>query len=389
MKKVVGAVILCILIFVGWQIYSRTFMISEQTPRLRDISVAVEVTPVKKSSICEVGRFTGTLLPESQYIVAPKISGRLEKLFVNIGDRVKRDQLIALIDDDEFIQQVDQARAELDVARANIEESRSALSLAEREYERTQSLRTKKIVSESELDAAEAQYKAALARKKVAMAQVAQKEAELKTAQVRLDYSRIKTAWANGNGFRVIGERFVDEGTMLTANTPIVSIIDIHYLRAVIHVIERDYPRIKTDQPALITTDAFPGRIFKGEIARVAPLLKETTRQARVEIDIPNPDNVLKPGMFVRVSIEYECHENATVVPVDALVKSGEQWNIFIADRDRMKAKRIPVTLGIVSDNLAEIVQPDVSGLVVTVGQHLLENDAAISLPDAVTKPSS
>jgi len=389
MKKVVGAVILCILIFVGWQIYSRTFMISEQTPRLRDISVAVEVTPVKKSSICEVGRFTGTLLPESQYIVAPKISGRLEKLFVNIGDRVKRDQLIALIDDDEFIQQVDQARAELDVARANIEESRSALSLAEREYERTQSLRTKKIVSESELDAAEAQYKAALARKKVAMAQVAQKEAELKTAQVRLDYSRIKTAWANGNGFRVIGERFVDEGTMLTANTPIVSIIDIHYLRAVIHVIERDYPRIKTGQPALITTDAFPGRIFKGEIARVAPLLKETTRQARVEIDIPNPDNVLKPGMFVRVSIEYECHENATVVPVDALVKSGEQWNIFIADRDRMKAKRIPVTLGIVSDNLAEIVQPDVSGLVVTVGQHLLENDAAISLPDAVTKPSS
>ncbi len=388
-KKMIGTVILCILIFVGWQIYSRTSMTSQETPRLRNIPVAVEVTPVKKSAICEIGRFTGTLLPESQYIVAPKISGRLEKLFVNIGDEVKRDQLIALIDDDEFIQAVDQARAELDVARANIEENRSALSLAEREYERAQSLRTKKIVSESELDAAEAQYKAAIARQKVAVAQVAQKEAALKTAQVRLDYSRIKTAWEDGNGFRVVGERFVDEGTMLTANTPIVSIINICCLRAVIYVIERDYPRIKTGQPAFITTDAFPGRTFKGEIARVAPFLQEAARQARVEIDIPNPERVLKPGMFVRVSIEYECHDNATVVPVDALIKNGEKWSIFLADRDQMKAHRIPVTLGIVSGDLAEIVEPDVSGSVVTVGQHLLENDSAISLPETTEKPSS
>lgn len=388
-KKIFGVLILCIAIFTAWQIYSRTTVTSPQTPRARSIPVAVEVTPVKQSTICEIGVFTGTLLPETQYVVAPKISGRLEKLFVNIGDEVKRGQLIALIDDDEFIQQVDQARAELDVARANTEENRSALSLAQREYERAQSLREKKIVSESELDTAEAQYKAALARQKVAAAQVAQKEAELKTAQVRLDYSRIKTAWEDGNGFRVVGERFVDEGAMLTANTPIVSIIDISCLRAVIHVIERDYPRIKTGQPALITTDAFPGRTFTGEIARVAPQLKEAARQARVEIDIPNPERVLKPGMFVRVNIEYECHENATVVPMDSLIKNGEQWSIFLADRDAMKAKRVPVTLGITSGNLAEIAQPAISGSVVTVGQHLLENNAPISLPDASEKPSS
>ena len=89
------------------------------------------------------------------------------------------------------------------------------------------------------------------------------------------------------------------------------------------------------------------------------------------------------------MSIEYECHDNATVVPVDALIKNGEKWSIFLADRDQMKAHRIPVTLGIVSGDLAEIVEPDVSGSVVTVGQHLLENDSAISLPETTEKPSS
>ncbi len=76
-----------------------------------------------QNAIREIGTFTGTLLPKSQYVVAPKIAGRLEKLFVNIGDPVERGQVIALIDDDEFVQQVDQARAELDVARANTEET--------------------------------------------------------------------------------------------------------------------------------------------------------------------------------------------------------------------------------------------------------------------------
>ncbi len=388
-KKVLGAAILIILILVGWQIYHKISLSPIQSQRPSKPSVAVEVTPVTQATIREIGTFTGTLLPESQYVVAPKIAGRLEKIFVNIGDLVERGQLIALIDDDEVVQQVDQAKAELDVARANTEENRSALNLARREFERAQSLREKKIVSEAELDAAEAQYMVALARQKVASAQVAQKEAELKTVQVRLDYTRIKASWKNGNAPRVVGERFVDEGAMMTANTPIVSIIDISCLRAIIHVIERDYPRIKTGQSAMITTDAFPDKIFNGNIARVAPILKEAARQARVEIDIPNPEGMLKPGMFVRVNIEFDRHEKATVVPVDSLVKNNDRWSIFLVDKEQMQAKRVLVTLGIVNGNVAEIADPSISGFVVTVGQHLLEDGAAISLPGKTAGSSS
>lgn len=387
-KKIITAVILIVIVLMGWQIYKKVFSPAERAAIQRSLSVAVEVTSITKSTIREVGIFTGTLLPESQFIVAPKIAGKLEKILVDIGDEVKQGQLIAVLDDDEYVQQVDQAKAELDVARANIEENRSALNLAKREFERSRALREKKIVSESELDAAEAQYKASLAKQKVAVAQVAQKEAELKTARVRQDYTRIKASWENGRESRVVGERFVDEGTMLAANAPIVSIIDIRNLKAVIHVIERDYPRVAAGQQAVVSTDAYPDRTFSGTIDRIAPLLKEEARQARVEVEIPNAEKFLKPGMFVRVEIEFARHDNATVVPVNALIKRNGQWSIFLADTKDMKAKLVPVKVGIMSNDMAEILDPAVSGSVITVGQHLLEDESIITLPEKTTVPS-
>jgi RND family efflux transporter MFP subunit len=387
-KKIITAVILIVIVLMGLQIYKKVFSPAERAAIQRSLSVAVEVTSITKSTIREVGIFTGTLLPESQFIVAPKIAGKLEKILVDIGDEVKQGQLIAVLDDDEYVQQVDQAKAELDVARANIEENRSALNLAKREFERSRALREKKIVSESELDAAEAQYKASLAKQKVAVAQVAQKEAELKTARVRKDYTRIKASWENGRESRVVGERFVDEGTMLAANAPIVSIIDIRNLKAVIHVIERDYPRVAAGQQAVVSTDAYPDRTFSGTIDRIAPLLKEEARQARVEVEIPNAEKFLKPGMFVRVEIEFARHDNATVVPVNALIKRNGQWSIFLADTKDMKARLVPVTVGIMSNDMAEILDPAVSGSVITVGQHLLEDGSVITLPEKTTVPS-
>jgi RND family efflux transporter MFP subunit len=354
---------------------------ADGSPRTLSAPVAVEVAPVGKQTIREIGVYTGTLLPESQFTVAPKVSGRLEKMLVDIGDEVRQGQLIALLDDDEFVQQVDQARAELDVARANIEESSSELSLRQREFERARALREKKIVSESELDAAEAQYAAALAKQKVARAQAAQKEAVLKGAQVRLDYTRIRASWDDGTQSRVVSERYVDEGAMLPANAPIASVIGIATLKAVTHVIERDYPRIVAGQTALITTDAHPGQTFTGAISRIAPVLKEAARQARVEISVDNPGRALTPGMFVRVQIQFRHRENATVVPVKALVRNNGSRSVFLADTESSRVRLVPVEVGIIEGDMAEVASPDIAGLVVTVGQHLLEDGSEIILP--------
>ncbi len=384
MKKTIGILlILVVLSFLGWRIYKKASTSSGGFGRPRGgVAVAVEITPVRRITIRDVGLFTGTLLPKSQFIVAPKIAGRLDKLFVNIGDRVKSGQLIASLDDDEYFQQVEQARAESEVTAANVEEALSALNVAEREFERVTTLREKKIASESELDAAQAQYNAQDAKYRVALAQVTQKEAAFNAAQVRLSYTQIRALWGDENAPRVVGERFVDEGEMLKANAPIVSILEIHSLTAVIHVIERDYSQVRTDQEALITTDAFPGKTFPSKIVRVAPLLKETSRQARVEIEVSNADGLLKPGMFIRAQIEFAQHDDATVVPVEALAKRNGRQGVFLADTQKLKAHFVPVTLGITNNELAEVLEPrETRGMVVTLGQHLLEDGSAIRLP--------
>ena len=112
MKKALGIFIgLALIGFLGWQVYQRASISAKGSRRQRRaIAVAVEVAPIQNATIRDVGSFTGSLFPESYFLVAPKIAGRLEKLLVDIGERVKRGHLIAVLDDDEYAQQVEQHR---------------------------------------------------------------------------------------------------------------------------------------------------------------------------------------------------------------------------------------------------------------------------------------
>lgn len=383
MKKFfVTIVILAVLGVLGWQVYEKASASRKNVKRgRRNVPVAVEVGQVKKSTIREIGQFTGTLYPLSEFVVAPKISGRLEEILVHIGDTVRGGQLVAVLDDEEYRQRISEAKAELEVVLANLQERQNTLENAKREYERTVALRKKKIASESQLDAAESEYNVQQAKLKVANAQVSQKEAALKMAEVRLSYTRIQVPENNTTGHRVVGERFKDEGAMLASNTPIVSILDIGTLTAVIHVIEREYSKIQQGLGARVITDAFPGKTFSGKVIRIAPLIKEKSREARVEIEVPNRQKLLKPGMFVRVQIQFDRHDNATVVPLTSLVKRDSIQGIFLADLEELTARFVPVTVGIVNGSEVEILNPPINGAVVTLGHHLLEDGAKILLP--------
>jgi RND family efflux transporter MFP subunit len=382
MKKLLsGLLILTIIAMVVWLTYRRITSSAENRPNRRNAAVAVETKPIRKDAIKDIGIFTGSLLPKSQFVVAPKVTGWLQKLLVNVGDAVEQNQIIAILDDAEFTQQMEQARAELQVAKANAENCESDLNLAQREYERAKALREKQIASASELDESEAALNACQTRLKVSLAQVSQKEAALKAAELKLSYTRVQAFWENGEQTRVVGERFVDEGALLQANEPIVSILQNDPLTAVVYVVERDYPKVKVEQYAIISTDAYPDKTFSGNIVRIAPLLKESSRQARVEIEIQNSDHLLRPGMFIRARIEFARHDNATLVPVAALVRRNGSRGVFIAESESLKARFVPVMVGIVSDESAEILEPDITGFVITMGNHLLEDGSDITLP--------
>ena len=269
MKKAIVLVIgLSLAVFISFRVYQNISRSRGQDFRQREaVTVPVETATIQKTTISEIQLFTGTLMPKAHFVVAPKVGGRMEKLLVNIGDVVKHGQLIAVLEDEEYTQQVEQARAELSVAKANLEEQQSALEAAHREFERIKTLHNKEIASDSELDSSQSKHEVQSAKVKVALAQVEQKEAALKAAKVRLSYTEIRVSWQNGDESRVVGERFVDEGAMLTANAPIVSIYDISALTAVIFVIERDYPKVQIGQPATVTIDAYPDRLFRAKLS--------------------------------------------------------------------------------------------------------------------------
>lgn len=377
---VAGAVL--VVAFLGWKIYEKTKSGAGAGPG--GVAVAVEIAPIEKSALRDLARFTGTLAAKSNVIVAPKIAGRLNRLLVDIGDPVRSGQLLAVLEDEEYRQQVIQAEADLRVAAANLEEARSGLAIADRNLERARTLNQTGIQSDAQLDQVLAQQQAQLANFHVAEAQLANRQAALESSRVRLSYTQIKTSWDKGGTVRYVGERFADEGAMLTVNNPILTIIQLQPVLAVIHVTDKDYFRLKIDQPAWISGSAFPGKDFQGRIVRIAPMLQEDSRQARVEIEVENPEKLLKPGMFITTQIEYARRADITVVPYNALAKRNDRQGIFLVDRATKLARFIPVETGIVEGGRVEIVAPkNLSGYVVTLGHYLLEIEGQVIISEA------
>ncbi len=378
-----------LVLFLSWRVYLLVFKKSSSSGP-RQATVAVEVKPIEIGAIRDLGQFSGTLIPKSQFVVAPKVSGKLKKLFVDIGDALRNGQIVAQLDDEEYQQQVAQAEADLRVARANLEDVENSLNLARKDLERAETLYKKGILSDAQIDSTRAQLNAQESRYKVAKAQVANREAALETAKVRLSYTKITASWEKGSSIRYVGERFVDEGALLSVNTPIISVIEIQPIIAVIYATDKEYFRINTGQNVTISSSVFPDRTFSGKVARVAPLLKETSRQARIEVEIDNEEGLLKPGMFVNAEIEFARREKTKIVPFSSLVSRGGQQGIFVADIENSRAYFQPVKPGIIEGERAEILEPaDISGYVVVLGQHLLQDGMTIILPQAEAQADS
>lgn len=344
--------------------------------------VAVEVAPVERGEIAERRVFTGTLRPAAHFELASRVGGRLLELLVDLGDVVRRGQVVARLDDDEYRLEVVRAEAELAVAAAGLNEAESDLAISGRELERIQRLRGQGVASEAELDGALAGYQARQARVEMAAAQVAQRRAAWDSARLRLSWTEIKADWQGDDTRRLIAQRLADAGTMISANTPVFTVVGIGRLVAAAHAPERDYARLAVGQPVAVSADAIPGRVFPGTLARLAPVIQEDSRQARLEVEVANPDELLRPGMFVRLEIELARRDDAQLVPRAALVEREGGNFLFVADLEEGVARRVRVQLGLQGRDEVEIAAPDLAGAwVVTLGQHLLSDGARITVP--------
>ena len=341
--------------------------------------MTVEVATAHRGSVMQQLVVVGNLVGDATVAVVPRAAGRLQDIFVRLGDRVAMGQRIAKIEDFELQEQVKQQEAGLEVSRATIRQREADLKLAETNAERSRNLFARQLLPKQTLDDTESRYQSAVAQLDLARAQN-----NLSTA--RLDELRINLAntviTSPVDGF--VARRAVDPGAFVGQNAPVVDVVDISRVRLVANVVEKDLDQVRAGDDTHVEVDAFPGEVFTGRIARVAPVLDPATRTASIEVEIPNPGFRLKPGMYARVTVTTDDRKDALIVPSNAVIDLGGRRGVFLAADNNTVSFR-PVDVGIEEDKQVEILAGVAEGdRVVTTGAGALrEGDRILLLGSA------
>lgn len=400
MRKVVIIAIAAALSLAGVAVYKR----SGDTTSAADPSAAggrggarppmpVEFVEVKRGPVAERVTIVGNLIGAATVEAVPKVNGRLQDVHVRLGDRVRRGQPIAKVEDREIREQVHQAEAAHRVAEATIRQREADLKLAQTNLERNRSLLDRQLLPRQTYDDTDARHQAAIAQLDLARAQFEQSKARLDELRINLANTVIASPV---EGF--IGKRYLDPGAAVSPNAPVASIVDIRTVRMVVNIIEKDLKRLHTGMDAQVQVDAFPGEQFVGRVSRVAPVFDPQTRTAEMEIEVPNQSFRLKPGMFARVELTVDNRPNALTVPRAAIVDVDGKSGVFVAGpastgagqgapapasgnaqgagaSGAMAARFVPVVLGIRDAEVVEVTAGLTEGTrVVTTGALALKD---------------
>ncbi|OFW15895.1 MAG: hypothetical protein A3H29_12050 [Acidobacteria bacterium RIFCSPLOWO2_02_FULL_67_21] len=307
---------------------------------------AVRVTPADVESTLEI---SGNLVPETRVAVMAKLPGTLSQVTVEIGDRVRADQVVAALDRREVDAQVDAAAAAVGVAEAGVEAADAGLAHASLEHERASNLFTRGAVPRQRLDAAETARRAAAAQRDLATASLAQAEAALRRAR---EVQRDTTLTAPVSG--VIVERNYDPGSLVgPGDKPVVVVADLRVMKLIAGVSELEAGRLRVGMPARVAAQARPGEVLEGRLAAIAPEVDARNRHFRIEVRIPNPGGVLLSGMYGTATIPLQRAARALAVPREAVTTRGGSRVALRIDGDTVR--EVPVKEGLSDGRLIEI----------------------------------
>ena len=337
----------------------------------------VELAPVVRADLESRLEVVGSLEGLTEVDIVPDVSGRLEAVHVALGDQVRIGQPVAKIRSDDILSQVRQAEHAYEVARATLQQREVDLALSETARDRSRQLFEEGLIAREELDDAVARAAVQEAQIALATAQFSQNGARLDELKIVLADTTIRSPV---DGF--VAQRNLDPGAFASTNTTILSVVDIRRVKLVARIVERDFRRVRVGAPTEISVDAYPLQVFTGQVARLAPVLDPVTRTAEVEVEIPNEDFRLKPGMYARVALTADVRSDSLVVPRNALVDVAGSRGVFTVKRDSRDtlAHFVAVETGLQDAERVEIV----SGL--SEGQQVVSTGAAgLSDGDIVT----
>ncbi len=359
---------------------------SQQRPGGREKPLTpVKTVKVQKRTLQNKLSLTGTATAAERFTIAAQTSGRLMSLPLQVGQYVKKGQLIAQMEEQDFQQDLRQIQADLAVTQAQKQEIQSNLRLAEEEYARDAALYSKKLVSQTELAASRNTLDTQRARLRVLEAQERQQNVSIQGGKLRLSDTRIYAQWP-GAGSRVVSQRLIDAGATVSANTPLVELVSLDPIVVKTPISEKDLALVKVGQSVNMRSDAYPEQAFRGTIARMSPVLDPETRNAEVEIQLANPKHQLKPGMFLQGELILATHPQTQSVPLESLVERQDlPPGVFVVQPDQ-SVKFVEVKTGFSEDPYLEIISPVIQGEVVTLGNHLLSDGAKVKVEGAPAK---
>ena len=376
MKFVFGNLIVAGCLVLGYWLYQDTGarVDAESTGKSDKPLVAVEVAPLKSAELEERTELTGSLQAESRIQVRARVSAYIRQLPFDIGDRVDTTKAIVQLDDAHHQELVTSATAALRVAEAQKRSKEEELKQADNNVRRLIELRTSGVSTQQQLEQTQSAMAVAQAEVDLAEARVEEARSNLQSAQLALKETTIDSPISG-----IVAERFVEPGDLAHPDDVLLTIIDLSRVRTLVHVVERDYARVKIGQQAEVTVDALPGETFRGTITRKAPIIDEATRTAAVQIEIDNDDGTLRPGMHARVAIILKQLPEADAVPVTALLDRDGGTSVFMLESDGETVREVPVQTGLRDNGMVEILGGLPSDAeVVTLGSHLIEDGQQI-----------
>jgi len=300
----------------------------------------VKVMAISKSKISRTIDYTATILPFEEVNMAPSTPGRIDKIYVEEGDRVNRGQDLFLMD------------------RTQLYQLRVQLSSLEKDLARLDTLMATGSVKQQQYDQMKTQYDV------------------MKTNVDFMEENTLLKAPFNGvvtGKYFENGELYSGTPTTATGRAAVVTIMQVNPLKVNVKISEQYYPLIKRGMKASVSADVYENEKFNATVFRISPTVNAATRSFSAELELPNRKDMLKPGMFVRVSMDLGEVETFVVPASVVLVQEGTNIRYVFLEKDGM-AERVEVTLGKRFDDRLEILSDNIreGDRLVTEGQARL-----------------
>ena len=317
--------------------------------------IPVETSTPTRGDVLAVYSGTAPIEAFAEADVIAKVEGEVREVLVEEGDEVEKGQVLARLDGDRL--------------RLELNESRARLKKMQRDFERNKDLRGKGLLSEGDYE--KLQY------------DLESLQASYNLASLELDYTHVRAPISG-----VISERYIKLGNTIRVDAPLYRVTSLDPLVAYLHIPEREYRQIAAGQPVAIDIDAVADQEFLATVTRISPIVDPETGTFKITIEIRDESRRIKPGMFGRMSIVYDRHEDVLQIPRSAIVEEMGTESVFVVEDD--KAVRRLVRTGYGENGMIEIAEGlDDTDNVITVGQVGLKPDATVTVINAPPAPEA